>query len=160
MFHSNAVSTILKLALAAFAFVACFTTPLSSETMSPGIQVGLNPQKPLWIKVTLRSGSDNTATFLKHKLPWGNTYSMVLLAATPQGAPLKKFYPVDDPMFDEISVPPRGTLTGDIDLESTIPDLRQLTKVSDVHLFWAYESPKELNLPHWSGGWILIPKRK
>jgi hypothetical protein len=39
-------------------------------------------------------------------------------------------------------------------------DLRRWTAVSDVHLFWAYEAPKELNIPHWSGGWMLIPKTK
>jgi hypothetical protein len=33
-------------------------------------------------------------------------------------------------------------------------------KKSEVHLFWAYEAPKQLNIPHWSGGWVLIPKQQ
>jgi hypothetical protein len=33
-------------------------------------------------------------------------------------------------------------------------------KKSDIQLFWAYQAPKELNLPRWSGGWILLPHQK
>jgi hypothetical protein len=37
--------------------------------------------------------------------------------------------------------------------------LDEALKKSEVHLFWFYESPKELNIQHWSGGWVLIPKQ-
>jgi hypothetical protein len=130
-----------------------------SETMPPGIRVELDLEKPLWVRVTLRSGAERTATFPRYRLPWANRYSMVLVAV-PHGAPLEMVYPVDDPMFDTISVAPGAALTGDINLEHLIPDLGRVTKVSEVQLFWAYESPKELNIPHWSGGWILIPQQK
>jgi hypothetical protein len=150
----------MRVILGALISIAMFASPLASENMPPGIRVELSPAKPLWIRVTLRSGAANTATFPRSELPWGNRYSIVLVATTLQGAPLEKFYPIDDPMPDEISVPPGATLTGEINLENNIPDLARLTKASDVHLFWAYESPKELNLPRWSGGWILIPKQK
>jgi hypothetical protein len=51
-------------------------------------------------------------------------------------------------------------MTGDIDLNWFIRNLSSATKKSDVQLFWAYESPQELNIPHRSGGWILIPRQK
>jgi hypothetical protein len=130
-----------------------------SETMAPGIRVELDPEKPLWVQVTVHSGAERTATFPRYRLPWGNRYSMVLVAVV-HGTPLEMVHPVDDPMFDTISVGPGTALTGNINLEHVIPDLGRVTKVSEVQLFWAYESPKELNIPHWSGGWILIPEQK
>jgi hypothetical protein len=72
----------------------------------------------------------------------------------------KRDIPVDDPMLDEISVEPNTPLSGDIDLERLFPDIRRVSKVSDVQLFWAYEGPEALHISHWSGGWILIPKQK
>jgi hypothetical protein len=45
-------------------------------------------------------------------------------------------------------------MTGDID------HLSRATKRSEVHLLWAYESPEELHISHWSGGWILLPQQK
>jgi hypothetical protein len=134
--------------------------PLGSETMPPGIRVELNPEKPLWLRVTLHSGAENTATFFKSQLPWGNRYSMVIVAVTPHGGCLDKELPIDDPGPEEISLAPKALLTGDIDLQWFVRDLNRVTKKSDVQLFWAYESPKELNIPHWSGGWILIPRQK
>ena len=85
---------------------------------------------------------------------------MVFAAVRARGQALELELPVEDPTSDQISVGPRETLTGEIDLERVITDLEQKTKESDIHLFWAYEAPKGLGIPHWTGGWILIPKHK
>jgi hypothetical protein len=55
---------------------------------------------------------------------------------------------------------PDQSLTKDIDLEALFPKLRDALKSIDVQLFWTYEAPEVLYIPHWSGGWIVIPKQK
>jgi hypothetical protein len=126
----------------------------------PGIRVELNPEKPFWLHVTVRSGAETTATFFKSQLPWGNRYSMVIVAVTPHGGCLDKELPIDDPGPETISLAPRESLSGDIDLRWFIRDLSSVTKKSDLQLFWAYQAPKEVKIAHWSGGWILIPRQK
>jgi hypothetical protein len=82
------------------------------------------------------------------------------VAVTPSGAPIEVSMPVDDPMFDEISLGPEQLRTGDINLDYFFSHLSRATKRSDVHLFWAYEFPEELHIPHWSGGRIVLPQQK
>jgi hypothetical protein len=155
-FSSNGIcATCLRIAVLLLLFASC-AVQTSSETMPPGIRVELIPEKPLWVRVTVRSGSDRTATFLRYKLPWGNRNSILFVAVTPSGAPIEVSVPVDDPMFDEVSLEPGQSLTGDIDLDHFFGHLNHAIKRSDVHLFWAYESPEQLHIPHWSGGWILL----
>jgi len=84
---------------------------------------------------------------------------MVFAAVRPNGEPVDLSFPIDDPGPTKVSVKPGETLTGEIDLRYVIRDLNTMKK-SDVLLFWAYKSPAELNLLHWSGGWVLIPKKK
>jgi hypothetical protein len=146
--------------LAVFVLVAVCAARTGSETMPPGIRVELIPEKPLWVRVTVRSGCDRTVTFLRYKLPWGNRNSILFVAVTPEGTPLEVFMPVDDPIFDKISLAPGASVTGDIDLNNFFSRLSLVTKKSDIHLFWAYKSPEELHIPHWSGGWILLPQQK
>jgi len=98
--------------------------------------------------------------FYKYRLPWGNLNSMKLVAMTPGENYLERFYPTDDPSPEEVSFEPNEQQSGDINLHMKIAGLDAATKKSDVFLFWAYEAPKELNIPHWSGGWILIPMQK
>jgi hypothetical protein len=84
---------------------------------------------------------------------------MVFAAVSPNGAQVDLELPVDDPGPTKVSVKPREVLTGDIDLRYVIRDL-DATKKKDVLLFWAYKSPDELHIPHWSGGLVLIPQQK
>ncbi len=159
-FSNNGIYAIfLRVAALLLLFASCATS-IGSETTPPGIRVELIPEKPLWVRVTVRSGSDRTATFLRYKLPWGNRNSILFVAVTPSGAPIEVSIPVDDPMFDEISLGPGQSLTGDINLDYFFSHLSRAMKRSEVHLFWAYESPEELHIPHWSGGWILLPQQK
>jgi hypothetical protein len=146
--------------LALLILVGSYASRTGSETMPPGVRVELIPRKPLWVRVTVRSGTDRAVTFPRYKLPWGNRRSTIFMAVTPEGAPLEVSMPVDDPMFDEISLDPGATLTGEIDLNYFFSNLSRATKRSEVNLFWAYQSPEELHIAHWSGGWILLPQQK
>lgn len=130
------------------------------KSLSPGIRVELDPKRPLSLRVTLQSASHNTETIERSRLPWAWRYAMVFVAVREHGQPLEMELPVEDPVTTKIVVHPGETLTGDINLNAVIRDVGEVNKQSNVHLFWAYESPKELDIPHWSGGWILIPQHK
>jgi hypothetical protein len=106
---------------------------VAQNTAKPAIQVELNRQRPLHLLVTLRSGAATTVTFYEADLPWGIRDSMVYAAMRPNGEA--------------------------IDLQDVIRDLN-VTKKSDVLLFWAYRSPKELHIPRWSGGLVVITQQK
>jgi hypothetical protein len=84
---------------------------------------------------------------------------MVFAVARPNGEPIDLIFPVDDPGPAKVSIKPRETLVGDIDLRYVIRDLNVLKK-SDVLLFWAYKAPDALHIPHWTGGLVVIPQQK
>jgi len=85
---------------------------------------------------------------------------MRLVAMTPREDYLERSYPIDDPSPEEVSFEPSEQQTGDINLQMKIVGLDAALKKSDIVLFWAYEAPKELKIPRYSGGWILIPQQK
>jgi hypothetical protein len=89
---------------------------VAQNKSEPAIQVRLNPQKPLHLRVTLRSGAATTVTINRFDLPWGYRYSMVFAAVRPNGDAVELPLPVSDPGLSEMSVKPGETLTGDIDL--------------------------------------------
>lgn len=150
-------ATILPIALIIF-------LPLSSEgeggSRASGIQVELIQKTPLSLRVTVRSGVKSTVKISRHELPWGSAYRMVLVAAVGEGKCLDRRHSLDDPGYFPVTIEPNATLSGEIDVESLFPDLRDFLKISDVHLFWAYESPEALQIDRWSGGWIRIPKQQ
>jgi hypothetical protein len=148
-----------RVGLALFLAASC-ASPTQGQTTTPAVQVELNREKPLHLRVTLRSGASRTAKFYRSELPWGNRYSLTFSALPAGGGqPLDLLYYCDLPGPTEVSIGPRETLTGDIDLRHVIRDLDVL-KESDLLLFWAYKSPDALHIPHWSGGMVLIPKQK
>jgi hypothetical protein len=84
---------------------------------------------------------------------------MTLVAVTPGQRHIARFIPEEYPSYEKVPFEPNESLSGDISLD-TFPGLAAALRKSDVHLFWAYEAPKELEIGGWSGGWILIPKQK
>jgi hypothetical protein len=85
---------------------------------------------------------------------------MILIAATPGGQYLSRNFPIDDPSPERVSLEPNGSLSGEVSLRKAFRGLDHALEKSEIHLFWAYEAPEELHIARWSGGWILIPKRK
>ncbi|MDR3715256.1 MAG: hypothetical protein P4L51_20785 [Puia sp.] len=71
-----------------------------------------------------------------------------------------KYFAEEYPEYEKIPIEANGTISGKIDLQKLIPELGEALKKSDVHLFWAYKAPEELQIAHWSGGWLLIPQQK
>src|SRR4030081_2750389 len=87
---------VLDLFLIAFLIALC-ASGVQSQAMPPAIQVELNPQKPLHLRVTLRSSADTRATFFRCQLPWSNRYSMIFAAVKPNGESMELALPIDDP---------------------------------------------------------------
>jgi hypothetical protein len=154
------INILSKYATALFTILVLSFASGANEATRQDIQVELNPQKPLWLRVTLRSRAETPITFYKERLPWGNRYSMILVAVKPDGRCLQEFFPIDDPGIDKVTLAPGAALSGDIDLGNFFKDLEGASKESDVNVFWAYEAPPEMHVARRSGGWILIPQRK
>ena len=142
--------------IGAAAFLVLSVACGGAESTPPDVQVELDSQNPLALHVTVRSRANERITLAKYRLPWGNTYSMILVAATPQGHMIDKSLPVDDPSPEHVSLEPNETLRGDINLANYFQGLDGALKKSEIHLFWAYKAPDELHIASWSGGWILI----
>ena len=84
---------------------------------------------------------------------------MIFRAVDPDGKSIALSLPIGEDLPDKVSVDPGATLVGDIDLRYVIREPR-VTKKSDVLLFWAYKAPDEMHIPHWSGGWVFIPRQR
>jgi hypothetical protein len=145
----------------ALAAVLVLAVPIGgAEALHSGIQVELDSQKPLSLRVTLTSHAETQVTFPKYRLPWGNRNSMILVAVTPGKDYIVRNFPIDDPSYERVSVEPNESLSGDVSLEKAFTGLEAALKKSEIHLFWAYRAPEELHIARWSGGWILIPRQK
>ncbi|HZR65025.1 MAG TPA: hypothetical protein VFA85_07750 [Terriglobales bacterium] len=147
------------LVLTILSFAAVLNVGFEQKTPKPGVEVALNREVPLHLRVTLTSGAANEVKLYRSELPWGNRYSMVFAAAKPNSEVLDLVYPVDDPGPTQITMKAGDTLTGEIDLQYVIKDLSILKK-SDALLFWAYKTPAALHLPRWTGGLVIIPQQK
>jgi len=146
--------------IALFILVASSALAGAADKRPTGLLVELKQGTHLVLHITLTSAAEKAVKVSRDELPWGTHYSMVIVAALAGGRCLNRTRPVEDPPFDKISLDPDQPLIGDVDLETLFPDIRRALKESDVQLFWAYEAPESLRIPHWSGGWISIPKQQ
>jgi hypothetical protein len=124
-----------------------------------GIQVAMDSKIPLTVRIKLQCGTESNVTLYKSQLPWGSTYSIILVAVTANGQYLKKELPIDDPSPEQITLDPKESIEGSIDLRKVFHNLDEVLKRSDVHLFWAYQAPSQLHIAP-AGGWILIPQQE
>jgi hypothetical protein len=147
------------LLVAVISLAAVANVGFAQNTAKPGVEVVLSRENPLHLQVSLTSGAANDIKLNPFELPWGNRYSMVLVATKPNAEALELAYPIDDPRNTQITVKAGETLTGEIDLRDVIRDMKAVKK-SDVLLFWAYKAPAALRLPHWVGGLVVIPQQK
>ena len=148
-----------KVCLAALVLATLSNPAFAQNRPKPGVEVALSRTNPLHLRVTLTSGAASTATIYHADLPWGIRDSMVFAVTRPNGEPIDLIFPVDDPGPAKVSIKPKETLIGDIDLRYVIRDLNVLKK-SDVLLFWGYKAPSELHIPRWTGGLVVIPQQR
>jgi hypothetical protein len=148
-----------KLLFAAVLFVASSAVSGESHSLTSGVQVEMSTQKPLTLHVTLRSHAQIPVSLYTFMLPWGNRNAMMLVPVTRDRECFdNKYLVADDSGHQKVSIEPNGYISGDIDLRRILPGLEAARKKSDIHLLWAYEAPEELEIGHWLGGWIFIPR--
>jgi hypothetical protein len=124
-----------------------------------GIDVKLNAQEPLQLRITVRSLAKTRATIYKSDLPWGLRDSIILVAVLPNGESLEQNVISGDASIEKISLESNESVSGGINLKNVFKNLDVAIRKSDIHLFWAYRPPNGLNLPRWSGGWILLSRQ-
>ena len=84
----------------------------------------------------------------------------MLVAVTRGEKYVERNFQEEYPDYRRVTFQPNESLSGDVSLEKGFTGLDAALKKSDVQLFWAYDAPEELNIPLWSGGWILLPQQK
>jgi hypothetical protein len=151
--------TALKIkSLVFLAVLTIFAVQSGAQTKNSGVEAELRKDEPLRLRVTVRSLATVPATINKSELPWELRHSIILTAVTSSGDDLLQNVVAGDPSLQKITLNPGQSVSGDIDLKAVFKDLDRVRRKSDVLLFWAYRSPDGMNLPKWSGGWILIPR--
>ena len=126
---------------------------------SEGIRVELIAAPPIRLGVTLQSIASKRATIFQGDLPWMSQRRMILVVVRPSGECVRRDEVIGHPPPGEIFLNPNESVSGDINLSAAFKDFDRDVRRSELHLFWAYESPEGLGLPQWSGGWILIPQQ-
>ena len=144
--------------LALLAVLTIFAAQERSQTKNSGVEAELRTTDPVCLRITVRSLATAPATIHKSDLPWEIRRSIILTAVTSSGDSLSQNVVAGDPSLQKITLNPGQSVSGDIDLKAVFKDLDGARRNSEVLLFWAYRSPDGLNLPKWSGGWIVIPR--
>ena len=133
---------------------------VEAQTKKPGVQVELSKNDDSRLHVAIRSLASAPAEIFKLDLPWEQRDRIILTAVTTSGIPVPLEALAGDPLLGSITIDPGQSTSGEIDLHTVFKGFDEVRKESDVILFWAYRSPDGLNLPKWSGGWILIPRKQ
>jgi len=137
--------------------------PSSHASSSDQLKVDVALQQPkanqYVLHVTLKNSGATTLSTLRHRLPWGNTYSLLVVAATEGGKLPNESFLIDDPTFVEIQIKPGEILEGDVPLNLRFRDLPDEVTKHDVIIFWSYRMQLQNgNYLERFGGWLLIPK--
>lgn len=154
------------------AFLPCFLATIGllprEEPMPPAVSVDVQlagqPGSSLTLRITVNSHDSRPLETVPSALPWGTRYSMLLVAmrVDSTGEVIESPLSSADPLEEEpITLKPRQSIAGEIDLWSRFPAVHEALKVQDVILFWSYcFSAKGLGFSKRTGGWVLIPSSK
>jgi hypothetical protein len=116
----------------------------------------------LALQMRLTNEADDPVEMPAHQLPWSNAYSTLVVAVETDapGTVLERSTPVDDPVVGMVTVQPRETLTGQIDLGARFPGLTAALAERDVVVFWSWQlQPLDGQSGPRTGGWVLLPRR-
>ena len=113
------------------------------------------------IELTLEYSGEQVIDVYKNSLPWGNRYSLILVAvkADAIGTLVPQQQVINDPSPSTIAIQPGDRLTGEINLNERLVGLDEALKTSDVIVFWNYEmrTIESVVAPR-IGGWLLISR--
>jgi hypothetical protein len=106
--------------------------------LSVDLSVGAPIDGQPTLRAKLRNTSSQTITVDGSLLPWGNRYSITLLAAPERSQPLPLVFPIDDPMQEDVTIKPGEALEGIIRLGSFFRGIADAVKKSPVLVLWSY----------------------
>lgn len=147
------------------AFLLSLSILSAATELPPAVAVTAQlAQRPDWpaLRLTLKSVDKRPLETAPSALPWGGRYSMILVAigSDSTGEVLESPLSSADPLEEEpVTLKPRQTIEGEIDLRARFPTLDEVLKTQDVIVFWSYRFPaKGLGVSRRAGGWALIPR--
>jgi hypothetical protein len=164
--HSNkqvaARAAVLVIAvLAGIGFVQGLTEAKMMERETKvTVEVTAAPARTLEVRVT--NETPTPITVFRHSLPWSSAYSALLVAVKTDapGTVLDRSRPIDDPIVGTVTIQPKETVTGEIDLDRRFPGLPDGLRERDVIVFWSHQlQTVDGDLLPRTGGWVLLPKQ-
>jgi hypothetical protein len=93
------------------------------------------------LKATLANHGREAITVEKARLPWGNRYSITLLAVEEHAAseqPVQLVFPIDDPLPGDIEIKPGEVLEGTIRLDYVFKDIVEKLRQKSLLVLWSY----------------------
>jgi hypothetical protein len=109
------------------------------------------------------SATSSRVRVSRSALPWGNRYSLVLVAiplASKSQAPMGQTLDIDDPVFGQfVDIEVGKPTCGEIDLATRFPALEKENKSQDIGLFWLYSFSTEKGRVERYGGFVPLPQR-
>jgi hypothetical protein len=154
-----AVLVIAVLAGVGFVQVLTEAKTMERETKVT-IEVTATSARALEVRVT--NETPTPITVFRHSLPWSSAYSALLVAVKTDavGTVLDRSRPVDDPVVGTLTIQPKQTVNGEIDLDRRFPGLSDGLRERDVIVFWSHQlQTVDGDLLPRTGGWVLLPKQ-
>jgi hypothetical protein len=113
------------------------------------------------LRVSLKNTGNQPLTMYRSALPWGNRYSIAMLAAPPNAQPLELVFPIDDPSVDEVEVKPGESLTGTIRLSMFFRAVGTALEKASVTVLWSYQlRTVDDKLSQRIAGQVVLPQQR
>lgn len=144
--------------------ICCWENLRAADTCCVPIAVdisngGLVAGQPT-LRVSLKNTGNQPLTIDRSALPWGNRYSITILAAPANAQPLGLVFPIDDPGFDEVTVKPGESLTGTIRLTLFFRDVGMAVEKASLTVLWSYQlRTVDGKLSQRIAGHVTVPQR-
>lgn len=159
--------SFLAAALAGMAIMASAGDVSVAASSGPGITVraAYDDHDGHWLRMELENRSSEPISMTNSFLPWGSTFSTVLMAvvATDPIAPapsIDRNRAEDNPVGSEITIQGGETLRGSIDLDWQFPTLKEWTSRGEVIVFWSYAPRlRDGRKGERVGGFIVVPEK-
>ena len=113
------------------------------------------------LQASLKNTGNQSLTINRSTLPWGNRYSITILAAPPNAQPLALVFPFDDPDVDKIEVKPGESLTGTIRLNMFFRDVGTAVQKTSLTVLWSYQlRTMDDKLSQRIAGQVVVPQQR
>lgn len=144
------------------ALLACCAVGPSGEATPPSLSVDVRWESShaTRLLVELVSDAPESVRLYESKLPWGNHYSMLLVAVGAEsGLTLERYWPIDDPGDKEVVLRRGEALSGEVDLTTRFVGFKEALEKEDIVLFWSFRlKHRQATRFERVGGWLLLAR--